>query len=67
MPKTCLDKTGLAIIRELYKAVNSVTPDHGLLSCIGSWGDTLDDAGILDMLKSYNEMGEPFHPTVSVK
>lgn len=64
MLKTCLDQTGLQIVRELYKAVNSITPDLGLLSCIGSWGDTLDDVEILDMLKSWNEMGEPFHPTI---
>lgn len=66
MVKTCLDGTGLKIVQELYKAVNSVTPDPGLLSCIGSWGDTLDDSEILEMLKTWNEMGEPFHPSVSV-
>jgi hypothetical protein len=30
----------------------------GLLSCIGSWRDTMDDAEVLQMLKRWNEMGE---------
>jgi hypothetical protein len=65
--KTCLDDTGNAIVRELYKAVGSLTDDPSLLSCIGSWGDTMDDAEVLQMLKRWNEMGEPFVPDVSVQ
>jgi hypothetical protein len=63
MPKTCLDETGLKIKQELYRAAEHLNADPGLLASIGSWGDTLDDAEILDMLKSWNEMGEPFTPT----
>jgi hypothetical protein len=65
--KTCLDDTGLKITVELYKAVATHTGDRCLLAMIGSWGDTLDDADILDGLKRYNEMGECFVPDVSVK
>lgn len=49
MPKTCLDDTGLKIKQELYKAVPQ--DDVGLLAILGSWGDTMDDAEILDMLR----------------
>ena len=66
-PKTCLDATGLKIVRELYLAVEFLKGDPGLLACIGSWGDTLDDAEVLDMLKSWNEMGEPFTPICIAK
>jgi hypothetical protein len=65
--QTCLDDTGNAIVRELYKAVSSLTDDAGLLSCIGSWGDTMDDAEVLEMLKRWNEMGEPFVPDASAR
>lgn len=63
--KTCLDDTGLKITNELYKAVSGLTTDPCLLAMIGSWGDTLDDADILDGLRRYNEMGECFIPDVS--
>ena len=59
---TCLDETGLLIVREIYRACEMLGADPGLLSAIGSWGDTLDDTDILEMLKSWNEMGEPFSP-----
>ena len=60
--KTCLDDTGLLIVRELYSACEMLGADPGLLAVIGSWGDTLDDAEVLKMIKSWNEMGEPFVP-----
>jgi hypothetical protein len=63
--QTCLDDTGHMIVRELYKAISSLTNDAGLLSCIGSWGDTMDDAEVLQTLKAWNEMGEPFVPDAS--
>jgi len=67
--KTCLDNTGLKITSALYKAVNelpcNVSPCP--LAMIGSWGDTLDDADILDGLNRYNEMGECFVPDIAVK
>lgn len=60
--KTCLDDTGLLIVREVYRACEMLGADPGLLAAIGSWGDTLDDVEDLKMLKSWNEMGEPFVP-----
>jgi len=54
MPKTCLDKTGLAIVSELYAAVSKITDDVGVLSMIGSWGDTLDDQDVLEGLQRHN-------------
>ena len=60
--QTCLDTTGLEIVEEIYKAVGSTTSDPGLLACIGSWGDTHSDTDVLEMLKRWNEMGEPFAP-----
>ena len=65
--QTCLDDTGHKIVRELYQAVNTLTDDPGLLSCIGSWGDTMDDVDVLHDLKCWNEMGEPFVPEVRAR
>lgn len=46
--------------------MRTLTDDPGLLSMIGSWGDTLDDAAVLEGLKAWNEMSEPFVPDKSV-
>jgi hypothetical protein len=62
--QTCLDDTGQQIVQEIYKAVNSLTDDPGLLSCIRCWGDTMSDDATLVMLKRWNEMGQPFAPDV---
>jgi hypothetical protein len=63
---TCLDDTGLQIVRELYKAVSDLKGANiCLLAMIGSWGDTLDDNDILAGLRRNNEMGECFVPDVS--
>jgi hypothetical protein len=66
-PKTCLDKTGLEITSQLYKAVAEFCDNPCLLAMIGSWGDTLDDQDVLDGLKHFNEMGECFVPDIGVK
>ena len=66
MVKTCLDKTGMEITNELYKAVEDLGGSPCLLAMIGSWADTLDDDEILAGLKRHNEMGECFIPDVSV-
>jgi hypothetical protein len=65
--KTCLDETGLKIVRELYKAADELKASPCLLGVIGSWGDTLNDDEILSSLQRHNEMGECFMPDVSVK
>jgi hypothetical protein len=36
--RTCLDATGLLIVREIYRACEMLGADPGLLSAIGSWG-----------------------------
>lgn len=43
------------ILRELYKAVESLNAPMELLSTIGSWGDTLEEDEILELLEDYNE------------
>jgi hypothetical protein len=47
-----------AIIRELYAALEKLGAPYKLLAAVGSWGDTADDAEVLDMLKTWNETGD---------
>ena len=49
------------IAAEIYKAFERLEADPELLSIIGSYGDTLDDAEILGLLKDYNTTGKIFH------
>lgn len=43
------------IEKEIFRALNNDKPiDVELLSILGSWGDTLPDEDILDLLKDYN-------------
>ena len=39
---------------EIYTAFEKLNADKRLLATIGSWGDTLDDADVLDLLKMWN-------------
>lgn len=39
---------------EIYKAFEKLNADKRLLATIGSWGDTLEDAEVLDLLKMWN-------------
>jgi hypothetical protein len=39
---------------EIYQAFERLGADKHLLAAIGSWGDTLEDAAILDLLKVWN-------------
>ena len=66
MLKTFLDETGLRIVQEVYRACELLGADPGLLAVIGSWGDTMDTE-VLEDLRRWNEMGEPFVPDVSRK
>ena len=43
-----------AIVEELCTAVAKLGGSRGLLACLGSWGDTLPQEEILQMLKEYN-------------
>lgn len=45
------------IAQELYRAFSKFPQDPELLSVIGSYGDTLDDSEILELLKDYNKTG----------
>ena len=35
--KTCLDQTGLQIVREVYRAIETLGGGSGLLACIAAW------------------------------
>jgi hypothetical protein len=43
---------------EIYTPLEKLGADPKLLAAVGSWGDTADDAEVLDMLKSWNETGD---------
>jgi hypothetical protein len=45
------------IAHELYVALERLHVDQELLAVVGSWGDTLDDAEILALLRGYNRTG----------
>jgi hypothetical protein len=49
------------IICELCRAIERFEVPPDLLSIIGSWGDTLDDSEILELLKGWNETGKVLH------
>jgi hypothetical protein len=49
------------IAGEIYTAPVRLDADQELLSIIGSWGDTLDDAEILRLLREYNATGRVLH------
>ena len=44
-----------AIAAQIVKALQRLDADVDLLSVVGSYGDTLDDDEVLDLLKDYNE------------
>ena len=39
---------------EIYRAFETLGTDRHLLGLIGSWGDTLTDEVVLDLLKTWN-------------
>lgn len=41
---------------EIYRALEYLGADRKLLAAVGSWGDTLDDAEVLMLLKKWNEL-----------
>jgi hypothetical protein len=49
------------IARELYIALERSGADPTLLSIVGSWGDTLDDAEVIALLREYNATGQVLH------
>ncbi len=46
---------------ELYRAFQKLGASADLLSIIGSYSDTLDDAEVLDLLQDYNIGGKALH------
>jgi hypothetical protein len=46
------------IASEIYTVLEDLGADEILLSIVGSWRDTLDDAEVLSMLREYNETGQ---------
>jgi hypothetical protein len=51
-------RTKAAIIPELFTAIRRCDGSPELLSIIGSYGDTLDDKEVLQLLKDWNETGK---------
>jgi hypothetical protein len=49
------------IAAQLYKAFERFEADKDLLSIIGSYGDTLDDAEVLKMLQEWNRGEKVIH------
>jgi hypothetical protein len=39
---------------DLYPKLEALRADRELLAVVGSWGDTLDDEEVLDLLKGWN-------------
>lgn len=39
---------------EVYRAFEELGADKRLLAIIGSWGDTLEDFEVLDLLRAWN-------------
>jgi hypothetical protein len=55
---TRLTDTQGKIVSQLCHAVRGLGGDQGLLCILGSWGDTLPDSEILQMLVEYNSISE---------
>ena len=43
---------------EIYLALELLSANHELLGTVGSWGDTLDDEQVLELLKEWNQAEE---------
>jgi hypothetical protein len=53
-----------AIVNELYFALSRLGARDELLAIVGSWGDTMDDAGTLDHLRAFNRNGTMFSEVI---
>jgi hypothetical protein len=50
---------------EIYRALTSLKADAMLLAAVGSWGDTLGDDAVLELLKQWNADEQTgLHPTM---
>ncbi|RJR09334.1 hypothetical protein C4588_04980 [Candidatus Parcubacteria bacterium] len=52
------------IANELYRAFQKLGADNELLATIGSYGDTLDDDDVLELLRSWNARFRVLKPTL---
>lgn len=59
------DRMKMKIAKELTIALQNMGAPSDLLFLVGSYGDTQDDADILEMLEQYNERGTYVHEVVS--
>jgi hypothetical protein len=55
-----LSTTQLAIKDEIYRALEELGANGHLLAIVGSWGDTLTEAEVLEHLRTWNESGRVF-------
>jgi hypothetical protein len=49
------------IAYQIYVSMKDLNAPPGLLSIVGSYGDTLSDEEILSLLRAYNETGKVLH------
>ena len=52
--------SGTASSSEIYTALERLGADRQLLVTVGSWGDTLDDRDVLQLLQRWNQEEEKF-------
>lgn len=48
----------LSIVAELSEALEKIDAPPKLRAIVGSWGDTLGEEEILELLKEWNETGD---------
>ena len=51
-----LSETQIAIIAEISRAFDRLGAERGIFVALHSWGDTMPDFDILEMLRKQNEM-----------
>ena len=51
-----LSETQIAIIDEISRAFDRLGAERGIFVALHSWGDTMPDFDILEMLRKQNEM-----------
>lgn len=49
------------IAAQVYVALDRLGAEPELLSIVGSYGDTLDDSEVLEILTDYNQTGRALH------
>ena len=51
-----LSDTQVAIIAEISRAFDRLGAERGIFAALHSWGDTMPDFDILEMLRKQNQM-----------